>query len=757
MVSKEIDTRRIMLVTKRNGTHEPLDLSKLNAVVAWACNGDEALPPIKGVSVSQIEMTANPHFSNKIKTKDIHEMLIKAAADLISEDAVNYDQVAARLTWLAVRKEAFGSNIPPHLFEVVKKNVALGVYTPELLELYTPEEFDELNDMIDHDRDDLFKYAGSVQMRRKYLVQNRKTKQVYETFQFPYILVAAILFRDYPKETRLSFIKKFYDLASLHYISLPTPIMAGLRTNVKQFSSCTLIDCGDSLESIKATGNAIIDYASRKAGIGLNIGRLRAEGQPVRNGDAVTTGVIPFLKKLNGDLKCVAQGAVRGASCSVNYPGWHLEFEKLIELKNNKGTDETRIRTLDYVVAINGTMLKRLVTGGNITLFSPEEVPDLYEAFYSADLEKFEELYEKYENSSKVVKKTIPAAEYFTKLMNERFETGRIYIFFADNVNRHSPFYESIYMTNLCTEVAQVTSPMALNDSLLNLCTLGAINWGKFSKILTEKEEKILRDCCQILVRGLDALLSYQEYPVEAAQRATELYRPLGIGLIGYAHWLAKGKSTWGSDEALLNTETLIEKQAYYLTEASIDLAKEFGPLKIPTKYSNGIVPRDMCKIPVNDLSMDWDKIIADLKEFGIRNGTLMTLMPSETSSQLSNETNGIEAPLHLITVKGSKDGVPPQVVPEYSKLNHVYQTRWNVDTKDYLKTVAVFQKYVDQSISCNPSYDPSKGEITMSRLIEDLILAYKLGQKTWYYCQVNDSSGDDVEEDGCESGACKL
>jgi ribonucleoside-diphosphate reductase alpha chain len=439
-----------MLVTKRNGHTEPLDLSKLHAVIEWAVHGDNGFPPVKGVSVSQIEMTANPHFFSKIKTKAIHEMIIKASADLISEDTPNYDHVAARLVWLAVRKEAFGSNNPPHLYEVVKKNVAAGVYTSELLDLYTPEEFDILNSFIDHDRDDLFRYAGAEQMRKKYLVQNRKTKQIFESFQFPYILVPAILFGKYPKETRLKYIEKFYDLASQHYFSLPTPIMAGLRTNVKQFSSCTIIDCGDSLHSIKATGNAIVDYASQKAGIGLNIGRLRAEGQPVRNGDAITTGVIPFLKKLNADLKCCSQGAVRGASGTANYPGWHLEFERLIELKNNKGTEETRVRTMDYAIALHGTMYKRLVTGGNITLFSPDEVPDLYDAFYSSDTVHFEALYTKYEQSNKVNKITIPADEYFTKVMNERFETSRIYIFNADNVNTHTPFYEPIVMTNLC-------------------------------------------------------------------------------------------------------------------------------------------------------------------------------------------------------------------------------------------------------------------------------------------------------------------
>ena len=747
----------MMVVTKRNGSTEPLDLSKLHAVVEWACNGDEIFPPIKGVSVSQIEMTANPHFHNKIKTKDIHATLIKAAADLISEDTPNYDHVAARLNWLAIRKEAFGSNVPPHLYDVVKKNVKLGVYTRELLDLYSESEFNELNAMIDHSRDDLFKYAGSEQMRKKYLAQNRKTKQIYETFQFPYILSAAILFGNYPKETRLSYIKKFYDYASQHYISLPTPIMAGLRTNVKQFSSCTVIECGDSLPSIKATGNAIIDYASRKAGIGLSVGRLRAEGQPVRNGDAVTTGVVPFLKKLNADLKCVSQGAVRGASATVNYPGWHLEFEKLIELKNNKGTEETRIRTLDYAIGINGFMLKRLVDNGNITLFSPEEVPDLYEAFYSSNTQLFEELYLKYENSSKLIKKSIPAVEYFSKLMNERFETGRIYIFFADNVNTHTPFYDKIYLTNLCVEISLASKEMGWDHSLLPLCTLAALNWGKFGKMLSEKEEHIFEECCDIVVRGLDALLSYQEYPVDAAQRATELFRPLGVGIIGYAHWLAKARQQWGSEEALTLTERLMEKQAFYLTKASINLAQEFGAIQGKTKYADGIFPFEMSKNKVLSPLMPWDELRILAKTHGIRNATLMALMPAETSAQLSNETNGIEPPRQLITIKGSKDGVLPQVVPEFNKLNHLYETLWNVKSKDYLKTVATFQIYDDQSISANTSYDPAKGEITMQKLIEDLILAYKLGIKTLYYCQVNDEAHSDIEDDGCEGGACKL
>jgi ribonucleoside-diphosphate reductase alpha chain len=742
-----------MVVTKRNGNSENLNLDKIHAVVSWACEGDDNFSSIKGVSISQIEMQANPHFNNKIKTKDIHEMLIKASVDLISEEYPNYAQVAARLVWLAVRKEAYGEFIPPHLKSIITRNIKCGVYDKNILNGYSNSDLDELNSMIDHDRDDLFKYAGSEQMRKKYLVQNRKTKQLYESFQIPYILVPMILFSKYPKDTRMGWIKKFYDAISLQYISLPTPIMAGLRTTVKQFSSCTIMDCGDSLESINATSNAIIDYASRKAGIGLNVGRLRAIGQPIRKGDTITTGVVPFTKLFNAALKSVSQGAVRGASCTANFPGWHLEFERLIELKNNKGTDETRVRTLDYAIALNGTLYKRLISGSNITLFSPEEVPDLYEAFYSPNLELFEELYEKYESSTKVTKKSISAVDFFSKIMTERYETGRIYIFNADLVNTHTPFYENIYMTNLCCEINLPSTPLGFGDSLLPLCTLAAINWGKFSKIITEKEELKLKDSCQVLVRALDSLLDYQEYPNIAAQRATELYRPLGVGIIGYAHWLAKSRNLWGSGDSLLTTESIMEKQAYYLTEASMELAKEYGALSIKTKYSDGIVPRDMVKIPINLELMNWVKLREDLKTYGIRNATLMALMPAETSAALSNETNGIEPPRSLITIKGSKDGVLPQVVPEYAKLNHAYQILWDVDCKDYLKNVSVFQKYIDQSISTNTSY---KGEISMSRLIEDLFLAYKLRIKALYYCQVDDGSGDEVD-DGCSSGACKL
>jgi ribonucleoside-diphosphate reductase alpha chain len=741
-----------MYVKKRDGSKQDLDLDKIHQVLEWACNGDndDTLSKIKGVSVSEIEMRAHLHFFPGITTKQIHECLIKAASELISEDYPNYDQVAARLRWFAVRKEAFGTNLPPHLLQILKRNTKLGAYHPEVVSMYSGDEWNTINDMIDHRRDDLFRYAGAEQMAKKYLVQNRKTKKVFETFQIPYILVAAILFHKYPKETRLSYVKRYYDAISQHYISLPTPIMAGLRTKVRQFSSCTVIEVGDSLESIKAGSNAIIDYASRKAGIGLNIGQIRAAGQPVRGGDAVTTGMLPFSKLFAASLKSCSQGAVRGASATFNYPVWHLEFESLIELKNNKGTDETRLRTVDYCVHVNRTMYERFVKNESITLFSPEEVPDLYQAFYG-DPDKFKELYEKYEADPSKTKKQLSAREVFTKLMQERFETGRIYIMNADHMNTHSPFYEPVKMTNLCVEIGLPTTPVGYDDSLISLCTLSATNVGKINTF----EE--MAEACELCVRGLDALLDYQEYPNEAARRSTMLYRPLGVGIIGFAHFLAKNHLTWGSDATLDAVENLIESMAYSLTRASVDLAKESGACPARTKYHDGILPMDTSAIKANP-RLDWSGIREDLKKYGIRNATLMAGMPSETSSQLSNETNGFEAPKDLISIKGSKDGVMAQVVPEYGKLAPYYQTAWNIAVPDYLKTVAVIQKYFDQSLSTNTSYNPSKGAITMSTLLQDLLLAYKLGIKTLYYNNTYDGSGDSVsDDDGCASGACKL
>lgn len=538
-----------MQIIKRDGSSELLDLSKIHAVLDWAVHGskDNGLGPIRGVSVSMIEMTAKLHFYNKMKTSEIHELLIKATADLISEDTPNYDIVAARLVWFAVRKSVFGTNIPPHLNTVIQKNIKNGFYSRDILDFYDNEEINELNSMMDHSRDDLFKYAGAEQMRKKYLVQNRKTKQLFESFQFPYIMVAALLFSKYPKETRMDWVKKFYDLASQHFISLPTPIMAGLRTKVKQFSSCTVIDVGDNLKSINASASAIVEYASRKAGIGLNIGRIRAQGQLVRNGDAVTTGIIPFAKYFNAALKSCSQGAVRGASATFNFPGWHLEFESLIELKNNKGTEETRIRTVDYCIALNGTMYQRLVDGGNITLFSPDEVPDLYNAFYGPDLAKFEELYIKYENSSRITKKTISAIDFFSKIMNERFETSRIYIFNADTVNYHTPFQDPIVQTNLCL-VPETGIDVTIN--------------GKEARITIEEASELkLEDIdLKVLSKNIETgVISYNPITKCGLTDVNKEVFKITDEKTGYSITVTGNHPVWTKNRQWVNAENLVE------------------------------------------------------------------------------------------------------------------------------------------------------------------------------------------------------
>ena len=738
-----------MQVTKRSGQKQPLDLNKIHAVLEWACEGDRKLnlPPIKGVSVSEIEMKAQLQMFDKISTKQIHETLIKAAADLISEDTPNYDHVAARLRWFAVRKEAFQLNNPPHVKDVVKKNIKIGVYDPEILGYYSNEEWDQINGFIDHSRDDLFRHAGAEQMAKKYLAQNRKTKQIYESFQFPYILVSAILFRNYPKETRLNYVQRYYDQISQHYVSLPTPIMAGLRTKVKQFSSCTVIEAGDSLDSINATAAAIVEYASRKAGIGLSIGAIRAEGQPVRGGDAVTTGVLPFAKYFAAALKSCSQGAVRGASATFNYPLWHLEFERLIQLKNNRGTEETRLRVVDYCVHMNRVMYERIVNKSHITFFSPEEVPDLYQAFYeSAD--KFRELYEKYEKDPTKTKKQKPASEVFAEVIQERVDTGRIYIFNADLVNERSPFYEPIRLTNLCAEIALPTQPLGDEFGRIALCTLSALNAGKIETL------EQLAEASEMAVRGLDEVLSYQDYPNEAARASTMEYRPLGIGIIGLAHFFAKNKVQWGSSECLSLIRSFVDQMAYNLIKTSCKLAEELGPCLKRTKYHDGIFPAELSGAQLDE---KWEELRENLKKFGIRNATLMAGMPSETSSQLANETNGVEPPKELITIKGNKDNTVPQVVPDYAKLNHVYETVWNVQVRNYLTTIAEIQVFMDQSISTNTSYNPHRQKITTSSVLKDLLFAYSKGIKTLYYNNILDEEKPDQEDDGCESGACKI
>ena len=751
-------------VTKRDGRLENLDLDKIHRVVTWAAEG------LKNVSVSQVELKSHIQFYNGIRTDDIHETIIKAAADLISQDTPDYQYLAARLAIFHLRKIAYGEFEPPHLFDHVKKLTDAGKYDRHIIEDYSREEFDELNAYIDHSRDMTFSYAAVKQLEGKYLVQNRVTRQIYETPQFLYILVAMCLFSKYPKETRLDYVKRFYDAVSTFKVSLPTPIMSGVRTPTRQFSSCVLIECDDSLDSINATTSAIVKYVSQRAGIGINAGRIRGLGSEIRGGEAQHTGCIPFFKMFQAAVKSCSQGGVRGGAATLFYPLWHIEAESLLVLKNNRGVEDNRIRQLDYGVQINRLLYTRLIKGGNITLFSPNEVPGLYDAFF-ADQDEFERLYTKYEQDPTIRKRTLSATDLFSTLMQERAGTGRIYIQNVDHCNTHSPFDPSVapvHQSNLCMEIALPTKPLDnINDpnGEIALCTLSAFNLGALNSL----DE--LEGLADLTVRALDALLDYQDYPVEAARIATMNRRTLGIGVINYAYYLAKNGVRYSDDSALGLTHRTFEAMQYYLLKASVNLAKEYGacPLFNQTVYSQGKLPidtykKDLDAVCSEPLLCDWESLRADIVKYGLRNSTLTALMPSETSSQIANATNGIEPPRGLVTVKASKDGILKQVVPELETLKDAYETLWQLPGNEgYLKLVGVMQKFVDQAISANTAYDPGKFEgnkVSMKQMLKDLLTAYKYGVKTLYYHNTRDGADDtqtDIQDDGCAGGACKI
>lgn len=751
-------------VTKRDGRLEDIDLDKIHRVVTWAAEG------LQNVSVSQVELKSHIQFYNGIRTDDIHETIIKAAADLISQDTPDYQYLAARLAIFHLRKIAYGEFEPPHLYDHVKKLTEAGKYDRHIIEDYSREEFDELNAYIDHSRDMTFSYAAVKQLEGKYLVQNRVTRQIYETPQFLYILVAMCLFSKYPKETRLDYVKRFYDAVSTFKVSLPTPIMSGVRTPTRQFSSCVLIECDDSLDSINATTSAIVKYVSQRAGIGINAGRIRGLGSEIRGGEAQHTGCIPFFKMFQAAVKSCSQGGVRGGAATLFYPLWHIEAESLLVLKNNRGVEDNRIRQLDYGVQINRLLYTRLIKGGNITLFSPNEVPGLYDAFF-ADQDEFERLYTQYEQDPNIRKRTLPATELFSTLMQERAGTGRIYIQNVDHCNTHSPFdprVAPVHQSNLCMEIALPTKPLDnINDpnGEIALCTLSAFNLGALNN-LDELEE-----LADLTVRALDALLDYQDYPIEAARTATMNRRTLGIGVINYAYYLAKNGVRYSDDSALGLTHRTFEAMQYYLLKASVNLAKEYGacPLFNQTVYSQGKLPIDTYKKDLDavcnePLHYDWESLRADIVKYGLRNSTLTALMPSETSSQIANATNGIEPPRGLVSVKASKDGILKQVVPEFETLKDAYETLWQLPGNEgYLKLVGVMQKFVDQSISANTAYDPNKFEgskVSMKQMLKDLLTAYKYGVKTLYYHNTRDGADDtqaDIQDDGCAGGACKI
>ena len=747
----------LIKVTKRDGSLEDLDLDKIHKVVDWASEGLD-------VSVSQVEINSNVQFYNGISTGEIHQTMIKAAADLISKETPDYQLMAARLAIFGLRKVAYGGFVPPSLKLHAKSMVEQGLYDKSLLS-YFDDEFYELDVYIDHSRDLNFSYAAVKQLEGKYLVQNRVTKQVYETPQMLYMFIAMTLFMHYPLNTRLGYVKRFYDAASTFKISLPTPIMSGVRTPTRQFSSCTLIECGDSLDSINATSSAIVKYISQKAGIGVNVGRIRALGSPVRNNSVVHTGVIPFLKLFQAAVKSCSQGAIRNGSATAFYPFWHLEVENLLVLKNNRGVEDNRVRQLDYGVQLNKMMYQRLIEGGNITLFSPNDVEDLYEAFF-ADQELFERLYVKYEADESIRKKSIKALDLFSVLMQERASTGRIYIQNVDHCNTHSAFNPElapIKQSNLCLEITLPTKPLNnINDGKgeISLCTLGAVNLGE----LEELDD--LENLADLLVRGLNEILDFQDYPVAAAEVSTLARRPLGIGVINFAYYLAKNGLKYSDGSANNLTHRTFEALQYYCLKASNNLAREKGicPAYNDTTYAEGILPIDTYKLELDKvcdqgLELDWEKLRRDIGIYGLRNSTLTALMPSETSSQIANATNGIEPPRGLVATKVSRDGVLKQVVPSIGEVS--YELLWDLpDNKGYLTLAAIMQKFIDQAISTNTSYDPTKfegGKVPMKTLLNDLLLAYKLGLKTLYYHNTRDGSGEEVSEDGCEGGACKI
>lgn len=744
-------------VTKRTGDREPLDLEKLHKVVFYACED------ITGVSASEVELKSHIQFYDGIKTEDIQETLIKAASDLISDETPNYQWVAGRLINYHLRKMVYNQFEPWHIYDLVKKNVADGFYDEDLLLDYTKEEWERINNFIRHDRDEGLTYAAMEQFRGKYLVKNRVTNKIFETPQMAYALIAATLFSHYDKKTRLQWVKDYYDAVSTFEISLPTPVMAGVRTPQRQFSSCVLIETDDSLDSINATASSIVKYVSQKAGIGIGAGRIRALNSPIRQGDAYHTGVIPFYKHFQSAVKSCSQGGVRGGAATLYYPVWHLEVEDLLVLKNNKGTDDNRVRHMDYGVQFNKLMYERLIEGGDITLFSPHDLPEMYEAFFT-DQEKFKELYEKAEQDPTIRKKSVSALELFGKFMEERKNTGRVYLMNVDHANDHSAFKKDeapIKQSNLCCEINLPTKPLTSiddEDGEISLCTLSAINWG----LIRDPED--FEKPCELAVRGLDALLTYQSYPIKAAEISTMNRRPLGVGIINFAYWLAKNDLSYSDPDALKLVDRYAEAWSYYLIKASADLAAEQGAClkSSETKYSDGILPIDTYKKDVDDLvphkeRMAWKSLRNQLRKTGIRNSTLMALMPAETSAQISNSTNGVEPPRSFVSIKQSKDGVLKQVVPEFRRLKNKYELLWDQTSPEgYLKIMAVLQKYIDQGISVNTSYNPTFYEdekIPMSDMLQHLLLFYKFGGKQLYYFNTYDGQGEiEVKEEYSEN-----
>jgi len=734
-------------VVKRNGTTEPLDLNKLHKMV------DEACKDLAGVSASQVEMQSGIQFYDGITTAEIQEILIRSASDLIDLENPNYQFVAARLLLFAVRKSLYGRvQEHPTFFDHINKCVEAGVYDKEILTNYTEDELNILGHYLKHNRDYFFTYAGLRQVVDKYLVQDRSSGQVYETPQFMYMMIAATIFARYPEEKRLSYVKRYYDAISKHKVNIPTPIMAGVRTPLRQFASCVLVDVDDSLDSIFSSDMAIGRYVAQRAGIGINAGRIRGINSKIRGGEVAHTGVVPFLKKFEATVRCCTQNGIRGGSATVHFPIWHQEIEDIIVLKNNKGTEDNRVRKLDYSIQISKLFYERFIQDGEISLFSPHSVPGLYDAFGT---DRFDSLYESYERDQSIPRKTVRAQELILDLLKERAETGRIYIMNIDHCNSHSSFKDKVEMSNLCQEITLPTVP--LNhiddpDGEIALCILSAINVGKV------KDDHEFEELCDLSVRGLEELIDYQEYPVTAAMKSTLARRSLGIGFIGLAHYLAKLGYNYDSQEAWDAVHGLSESFQYYLLKSSNQIAKEKGACEYfsRTKYADGILPIDTYKKDVDEISSityqhDWESLRASILESGLRHSTLSAQMPSESSSVVSNATNGIEPPRGFLSVKKSKKGPLKQIVPQYQSLKNHYTLLWDMESnRGYINTVAVMQKFFDQAISGNWSYNPENyadNEVPVTVMAQDLLSTYKFGWKTSYYQNTYDNKTDEIKE----------
>jgi len=736
-------------VVKRDGSTEKINLDKVHKMVEHACAG------LAGVSASQVEISSGLQFFDGIKTSDIQEILVRSANDLISLEAPNYQYVAARLLLFGLRKRVYGEhpdNHPP-LLEHCYKCVSGAVYEGQILRKYTAEEWAQIDSWIDHDRDMLFTYAGLRQVVDKYLVQDRSSGEVYETPQYMYMMIAVTLFQDYPKETRLEYVRRYYDAISKHKINIPTPVMAGVRTPLRQFASCVLVDVDDTLDSIFSSDMAIGYYVAQRAGIGINAGRIRGINSKIRGGEVQHTGVVPFLKKFESTVRCCTQNGIRGGSATVHFPIWHQEIEDIIVLKNNKGTEDNRVRKLDYSIQISKLFYERFIQNGDITLFSPHDVPGLYDAFGTPE---FDDLYIKYESDESIPKRSVRAQELILDLLKERAETGRLYIMNIDHCNSHSSFKDKVNMSNLCQEITLPTDPIDhIDDDAgeIALCILSAINVGKI-KSLDEME-----NLCDLAVRGLDALIDYQGYPVAAAKRSTLARRSLGIGFIGLAHYLAKHGYYYSEPQALTLVHKLTEAFQYNLLKASNELAREYGPCAAydRTKYADGILPIDTYKKEVDELvdpeyDYDWDSLRDAIARHGLRNSTLSAQMPSESSSVVSNATNGIEPPRDYLSIKKSKKGPLKQIVPQYGSLKNNYTLLWDMQSNEgYINVVAVIQKFFDQAISGNWSYNPENypdNEVPVSVMAQDFLNTYKYGWKTSYYQNTYDNKKDaDIDE----------